>query len=377
MTGHAAHVLIVMLDFSSGGSERVAITLANAWHRRGRRVTILCGNEKGPTRALVAPGVGVLPLRPKIAGGPLYRIRLGRGFANAVAMIRPDIVFGPGNFHILVLALMKMVLPNGGPPLACKLSNPLRKTELDGISQAVFATIVRLAGRRVDTLVAMSGALQEEARSLLGRDDIACIAEPNLPAGTFPHPVSMDGGVTPLIVCAGRLERQKRFELALRAFAALPRSRRARLLILGEGSRRAALECEAAKLGISDRVEFAGYVDDIRPHLAKGQLVLCTSRYEGFPAILVEAIAAGRTVVTTDCSPAITEIMFDPSFGCITDSDAVAIAKALEAALDAPGPNRAAREDLIARHQIGPSADAYLALFDRIVAERRVHRARA
>ena len=178
MTGAAAHVVIVLPDFSSGGSERIAIRLANAWTKRGRRVTILCGTEKGPARALVAPGIAVSSLRPEIAGGPLYRVRLGRGFAKSVAMIGPDLVFAPGNFHMLLLAWMRMTLPNGGPPLACKLSNPLRKPGLDRVSQAVFSTIMRFAARHVDALVAMSGALQHEGRTILGRDDIACIAEP-------------------------------------------------------------------------------------------------------------------------------------------------------------------------------------------------------
>jgi glycosyltransferase involved in cell wall biosynthesis len=375
MTGHAAHIAILLPDFSSGGSERIAIRLASAWAQRGRRVTILCGTERGPVRALVASGIVVSSLRPEIGGGPLYRFRLGRAFAGVVAMSGPDLVFAPVNFHIPVRALMKMALPKGGPPLVCRLSNLLHKPGLDWISQEVFSTIMRLASRRIDAIVAMSDALQQEARTKLGRDDVASIAEPNLPDGYVANPVPMDRGNTTLIVCVGRLERQKRFELALRAFATLPRRRGARLLILGEGSRRAALEREAARLGISDSVDFAGYVADIRPHLAEARLLLCTSRYEGYPAVLVEAIAAGLKVVTTDCSPAIAEIMFDRSFGRITGSDTGAVAQAIEATLDASGPDPAARASLIAQHQIGRSADAYLALFDRVVGERRVNRA--
>jgi glycosyltransferase involved in cell wall biosynthesis len=373
MTGRAEHIAIVLPDFSSGGTERTAIRLAGAWTQRGRRVTLLCGSERGPARVLVAPGIAVLSHRPEIRGGLLYRVRLGQAFAKLVATVEPDLVFGIGNFHIPVLAWIKMVLPKGGPPLVCRLSNRLHKPGLDRVSQATFSAIIRLASRRVDALVAMSGALQKEARTILGRDDVASIPEPNLPDGYVPTAPPWSGRNDPLIVCAGRLERQKRFELALRAFAALPPSRNARLLILGEGSRRTSLEREAAKLGISDRVEFAGYVADIRPHLARAQLFLCVSHYEGYPAVLVEAIAAGLKVVTTDCSPAIAEIMFDRSFGRITGSDAASIARAIEALFDEPGPDLAARGRLIAQHQLWRSADAYLAVFDRLVAERRVH----
>jgi glycosyltransferase involved in cell wall biosynthesis len=373
MTGCAAHIAIVLPDFSSGGTERTAIRFAAAWVQRDRRVTMLCGSERGPARALVAPGVAVLSHRPEICGGPLYRIRLGQAFSNFVATIAPDLVFGIGNFHIPVLAWMKMALPKNGPPLVCRLSNRLHRPELDFISQGVFSTITRLASRRIDAIVAMSDALRQEASTILGRDDIGSIAEPNLPDGYVPNPMPMNGVNSPLILCAGRLERQKRFELALRAFAAVPPSRGARLLILGEGSRREALDREAAKLGISDKVEFAGYVADIQPHLARAQLFLCTSDYEGYPAVLVEAIAAGLKVVTTDCSPAIAEIMFDRSFGCVTGSDTAAMAQAIEASLDAPAPDPPARARLIAQHEVSRSADAYLDLFDRVVAERQAH----
>jgi len=267
---------------------------------------------------------------------------------------------------------MKIELTSAGPPLVCRLSNRLQKRGLDWVSQATFSIFMRLASRRVDAIVAMSDALQREACTILDRDDIASIAEPNLPDGYLPNRSPIDLATGPLIVCAGRLERQKRFELALAAFAALP-TRNARLLILGDGSRRAALERKAAKLGISDRVEFAGHVPDIQPHLARAQLFLCTSRYEGHPAVLVEAIAAGLKVVTTDCSPAIPEIMFDRSFGSITSSHAAAVAQAIEALLDAPGPDSKARARLIARHQTSPSASAYLAFFDRVVAGARRH----
>ena len=169
MSGRAAHIAIVLPDFSSGGTERTAIRFAGAWVQYGRRVTILCGSERGPARALVAPGVEVLSHHPEIRGGPLYRVRLAQSFANFVATIEPDLVFGIGNFHVPVLAWMKMVSPSDGPPLVCRLSNRLHRPGLDWISQTVFSTIMRLASRRIDAIVAMSGrAMVRRLRSLFG-----------------------------------------------------------------------------------------------------------------------------------------------------------------------------------------------------------------
>ena len=110
---------------------------------------------------------------------------------------------------------------------------------------------------------------------------------------------------------------QKDLLTAIRAFAELPSALRARLLILGEGPLRGRLEREAQRLGVAARVEMPGHVPDIAPYLARADLYLMSSHYEGYPAVLVEAIAAGVPIVTTDCSLALPEIFPSPELGSI------------------------------------------------------------
>src|SRR5512144_153587 len=162
--GRAAHIAVVLPDFSSGGTERTASRLASAWVERGRQVTMLCGADAGPARALVAPRVTVLASRPAIEGGPVYRLRLAHAFAKFVRAIDPDVVFGIGNFHVPVLAAMKIALGEQAPPLVCRLSNRLHRPELGPFTERAFWTVLRVASRRVDALVAMSEGLRDEAR---------------------------------------------------------------------------------------------------------------------------------------------------------------------------------------------------------------------
>ncbi len=440
----AARILIVLHDFSGGGSERVAIRLANAWGRAGREVTILCGDERGPARALVGAGVRVAALDPPIARGPFSRLRLGRALVRPVADIAPDVLFAPGNFHLPVLAALAAGWRGPRPVIACKLSNPLERAGRGALRQRLFARSVRATTHPVDLLVAMSPALAREAARVLRRRDIAVVAEPTLddeapPAAVlgssvgagspsiippsapmqataasgsasvrpradppvFPpepmpgiadpllpsasgemagaaappldvgHPIAPVTGVPPppAIVCIGRLVAQKRFDLAIAAFALLP-DRSATLALVGDGPDRAALAAQAARLGVADRVRFAGHVADVAGELALADLLLSTSAYEGYPAVLVEALTAGVPVVATDCSPAIPEIMAHPSFGQVAAADPRALADAMARQCARPRPDPAAVAQLADRHRIGPAAAAWLALFDDAVARR-------
>ncbi|MGH6911899.1 MAG: hypothetical protein ACREEG_17060, partial [Phenylobacterium sp.] len=90
---------LVLHDFSTGGSERIAIRLANRWAASGRRVAIVCGSAEGPLKAMVSPEVAVLELHPAIPRAPGSRRRLGRAAAEAFEISAPDVLFVPGNFH--------------------------------------------------------------------------------------------------------------------------------------------------------------------------------------------------------------------------------------------------------------------------------------
>nr|WP_232307193.1 glycosyltransferase [Sphingomonas sp. Y57] len=365
---HASHIAIVMHDFSSGGTERIAIRLANRWARAGRQVSILCGTAQGPARALVDPAVAVIAVWPEIQRSPLSRFALGRALAECVGLLRPDLLFVPGNFHILVIATLAHMLGSDRPAIICKLSNPLRRPGRPRALQWLFEGIVRRMTGTVDGFVAMSAALADEARQVLRRADVRLIPEPNLDE-TYRPPRSTGQRDGRTILCAGRLAPQKNFELAIKAFARIDPAFDAHLLILGDGEARLKLEILVDRLCLNERVHFAGHVPDIRPALARASLFLLSSRYEGYPAVLIEALAAGVPVVATDCSPAMSEIMGDPSFGQVVPADPSLLAEAMEKLLLDPW-RRVDASRLVERHRADTVGDRYLALFDALVLRR-------
>jgi len=356
----ARHILIPFHDFNRGGTERVALTLAARWLDDGRQVTILCGSRAGGTIDQADPRIRIVSLDPPIDRSPLSRLALGPAMAARLPELAPDVVFIPGNFHFILARAFKQAMP--ALPIAAKVSNPLLPALPPPLSHLAKRAL-RAYVRPVDALVHMADELAARDAALLPGHSGAVIPEPNLPSGHLPLPrtAPLD---PPLILAVGRLEPQKNMALALRAFAALLKRRPARLRILGEGVERPRLERLAESLGIAHAVEMPGYSTDGPSQLAKASALLVTSRYEGYPAVVVEALAADVPVVATNCTPVLAGLLAEASAGQMATSSPAALASALEQVLTGPFTSGGLRPALVAHNDAAASARAYLALFD-------------
>jgi hypothetical protein len=139
-------------------------------------------------------------------------------------------------------------------------------------------------------------------------------AEENLP---LPWP--NDG--LPVVLGAGRLDRQKAFHVLIEASALVFKRLPARLAILGDGGERPRLERLAATLGIADRVFLPGYVENPFPAMRAASVFVLSSAYEGFGNVLLEAMACGCPVVSTDCPSGPGEIIRDGENGLLVPMD--------------------------------------------------------
>jgi glycosyltransferase involved in cell wall biosynthesis len=146
-------------------------------------------------------------------------------------------------------------------------------------------------------------------------------------------------GEPPVLVGSGRLREQKDFPTLLKAFARVRAQLHCRLLILGEGEGRPALEAEVAALGLQDDVALPGFVENPYAYMRNAALFVLSSRWEGLPTVLVEAMACGCPVVATDCPSGPAEILEDGALGQLVEmADPDELAQAIVRELNAPTP---------------------------------------
>ena len=173
------------------------------------------------------------------------------------------------------------------------------------------------------------------------------------------HPWFSDENI-PVIMSVGRLVKQKDHPTLLRAFAQVVTSRPARLVILGEGPERRHLIALAERIGIARQMDMPGFCVNPFAYMSKSRVFVLSSRYEGLGIVLIEAMASGTPVVSTDCRSGPREILEDGKWGSLVPvGDWRAMAEAIVETLDNPIPS----DQLISRasaFSADASIDRYL-----------------
>ena len=283
-----------------------------------------------------------------------------------VRRVRPDAIFIAGNSYTVVAVLLKLALGRRCPPLVAKMSNDLDRSDLWRPARWCYHLWLRCQGRCFDRAVAIAPALRDQTERRLGlaSDRIAVIADPALDTVRVAGPVAV--GEPRRFLFVGRLAPQKQLPLMLRAFAEGRRSGD-RLTLIGEGPEAAALRRLVAELGIGHTVEFAGFKPIDEALLRRFHILLLSSRYEGLPAALAEALAAGLAVVSTESSPAVAALVRD--LGTLVPvGDRRGLARAI--AGDLQPPPAAAVSAHLRRFHIAHAAAAYQRLFAEVAARR-------
>jgi glycosyltransferase involved in cell wall biosynthesis len=346
----ARRILICLHDFHRGGTERIALGLVRAWTDAGRDVTILCGSTEGGLREDVDPRATVVALAPPVGRGLFSRFRLARAMARRLDGLQPDIIFLPGNFHA---ALANGLRAATHVPILLKISNPPVPAGIP------FANhIFRWLTRGVTGFAAMNQGLRQQLQAMLPGRNVVALHDP-----VYIQPLQAAARSGDKVLWIGRLERQKDPLLALDVLAA---TKTLHLTMLGEGSLRPVVEQRILAMGLQDRITLRGHVTAIEPFLATADALLITSRYEGGPAVAVEALAQGLPIVSTDCSFLLHDLIATPEAGRIVPSrDPGQLAAALAQVLVQPMAAEKLKV-LAAPFEPRACAEAYLAWFDRL-----------
>jgi glycosyltransferase involved in cell wall biosynthesis len=368
--GGRKRIVFHTASLRGGGAERVFVLMANELAARGHDVTLLTWNAEGPNAAFLSAAVHLVDL-----GMPIHGERYGKGatLAGLLKSIRffrrhrPDAVYSAPEFANLIMALALMLARSRArffPSFHAAAALPSQ-----GFGARVAIHLSKLVAARATKAIAVSaGVGRELAARGYPPTGIVVINNPLPPLPAHPaasHPWQADleaMGDGPVVVTAGRLVPVKDHFTLLKAFALLRASRRARLVIFGEGPLEAELRRCAAELGIGGDVLFAGYVNDPTACYALADLFVLSSTSEGFGNVLIEAMAAGVPVVSTDAPHGPREILAGGRFGPLVPAgDGQALAAAMAATLDRP-PSAKLLQERAADFEVGKIADRYEAL---------------
>jgi glycosyltransferase involved in cell wall biosynthesis len=239
--------------------------------------------------------------------------------------------------------------------------------------------LVRQSYPRADAVVAVSHQVADDLAQITGLLDerITTIYNPVVDQSLLTQatePLShhwFDPAEPPVILGVGRLTEQKDFATLIRAFARVRACKDVRLVILGEGRQHQLLNTLVAELGLQGAVDMPGFVKNPFPYMAKAAMLVLSSKYEGLPGVLIQALACGCPVVSTDCPGGAAEILDNGRYGpLVSVGDVDALARAIDGVLKHP-PGKAM---LTARSQmfsVDQAASTYLDLLDKIVAAAR------
>ncbi|MFP4572281.1 MAG: glycosyltransferase [Desulfobacterales bacterium] len=333
-------IAIFMPSLRGGGTERIMLTLAEGFTGRGYSVDLVLAAAEGPYLSLVPENVRVVDL------GASRMITALPKLAGYLRRERPASMLSAMN-HVNVVAVWARMLSGARTRLVISERNHLSLSiETSGsIRLRLLTRFMRMAYPRADCIVSVSrGVSQDLAKTLgLSDDNIKVIYNPVVTPDLIEssqHPLDHPWFAPeepPVILGCGRLCPQKNFSLLIRAFADLRKKRRARLMILGEGELRENLEAIIRELGMEHDISLPGFVSNPYAYMSKSSLFVLSSNWEGLPGVLVQAMACGSPVISTDCPSGPAEILENGKWGrLVPPNDAGALSGAMAEALDEP-----------------------------------------
>lgn len=344
----ACKASLFLQDLHGGGAERVMLLLAGGLAHRGCDVDLVLIRREGAYADSLPPGVKVVELGTgrmlnSILALSRY-LRRERPHALLTALV-----------HVNVGALLAAMLARTGTRVIVTEHNQISRNfaALRSLTLRSAYRLVPRLYRRASRIVAVSDGVADDLSrfSGIGRGHIDVvhnpIVTPELMARTseplddpwFGPCAGAGEDQPPVFLGVGRLAAQKDFSTLIRAFAKVRAARPARLVILGEGEERADLEALVDGFGLGADVRLPGFAANPYAFMSRSAAFVLSSRFEGLPTVLVEAMACGTQVVATDCPSGPREILREGRLGGLVPvGDADALARAMVETLARPVP---------------------------------------
>jgi glycosyltransferase involved in cell wall biosynthesis len=351
-------VALLLPELAGGGAEHVLLEVAHGLIEHEIDVDIVLIRPGGALRDAVPDAARVVDLDAK------RTLFAGRRLRRYLARERPAVVISaltPTNVaNVVVSRLVRPRVPTVVTQHSMGAAHATTKADRRGLRAA------RWSFRYADRVIAVSEGVATDLADSLGLDagKISVIHNPVISSRLFAearaevdHPWLADKAGR-VLLAVGRLIPQKDFATLLRAVALLPADHR--LVVLGEGELRDDLVALAERLGIRGRVDLPGFTANPYPSFASADVVVLSSRFEGLPTVLIEALPFTCGIVSTDCPSGPREILDRGRWGALVPcGDPAALADAIKAEI---GTYRVRPHEAWERYEVTYAVERYLAL---------------
>jgi GalNAc-alpha-(1->4)-GalNAc-alpha-(1->3)-diNAcBac-PP-undecaprenol alpha-1,4-N-acetyl-D-galactosaminyltransferase len=362
-------IMLAVSSMTAGGAERVAATLVNHWTANGNEVALI---------TVASTDLDFYPLDTRVTRIALDLSRSSgswsdylsdnfkrvRELRSAIIHFKPEVILS-----FMDTTNVRMLLASIGTGIPVIVEEHIDPTQHP--LGRIVKILRRLLYKRASAVVVLTPRIAQWARSFV-RDGAVRV---------IPNPISQQfckngklerPGDGHRVIAIGRLEEQKGFDMLLRAFAQSAQQHPGwTLKIIGDGSERDHLQALAAALQISDRVRWERSVAEPEKELHRSDLFVLSSRYEGLPMVLLEAMACGLPVVSFDCPSGPREIIHDGEDGLLVPANEIgALAAAMSHLMSSEDERRRLGEraaHVVERFGLAQVADMWTAVFEQVL----------
>jgi len=303
-------IIFVIPSLAKGGAERVVSLLSQEFKRRGYKVKIVIFNNK------IEYNYGGEIVNINTPASSNYFVKLLRLFQRTVRLKRifkkenPDYIFSfveSANFPCIL---------TGGDVVVSVHNNPNRNC---GWLQKIFIRFLYKFSN-IKKIVVVSKGIEKILNRDYKLDNTITIYNPIVIDNRYKIQEGLSG-YQPYILSVGRLEKQKNFEMLIKAYSKTKASKEVKLLIVGEGSERQKLEKLIHNLNLEGKVFLPGKKDNIRDYYLQSEIYVLSSKYEGFSMTLVEALSNRCACVATNCPTGPNEIIKNGFNGLLVENE--------------------------------------------------------
>jgi glycosyltransferase involved in cell wall biosynthesis len=359
-----------MPSLAGGGAERVVLNLIRGFQRHDIQIDLLVASTDGELLSQIPEGINFVDLKTKRVLRSVFSL------AYFLHKNRPDILFSAMDHANLVAIWAAILSANPVKRVISVHQVGTKYREIDiRFREKVVQSLLKIFFRYAHQIVAVSNGVADDliqkmhikpekiktiGNPILFRDQLNALKDklPTKPAGLN------------RIVSVGRLVKEKDFHTLITAFYLVNKRMPGHLLVYGEGPERESLEQQWCQFGLSACVDFPGFTGDVFSAFQAADLCVVSSLTEGFGNVIVEALACGVPVVSTDCPTGPREILQDGKYGILVpvqdpEKMADAMIKALGECVD-----RKKLQERADDFTIEKITDEYLSLFEKLLGQK-------